>query len=388
MRILYWNIQNFAWNKWNDADINAVLGQVFFPAGFGGAPSADIYVVVEVTARNTPLGDVPVGGGATGLNALVQAIQATHPNYLCVPPVSTADGGGQAEAVGVIYDSAQLRFDGPEVWSNFGPVPLATIGVAPPPAPWNALSPLGAAFANAAYPVPWNGAPFNGVGDPAPQVHYPNAANTAFIEFPNAGRRRPLRCWFTDIGSGDMLDLWIVHSPPYASAAGNALLQLTTVPDIQAAPAANEIRIICGDFNLNTRNPYQFGLYAPITGAPLNYIQKIGGVGQLPRNTPTSFANPCNFNTYYINGLAIDNFLTLGMPAGAVHVIDMVAGTPAPPFVTQLNNPLAAYAAMAGNPTHVFRSWANFGHIGNRPASGSMNGARGASDHLPLSIDF
>lgn len=394
MNILFWNIENFAFNKITDVDIAGVIDAVLFPPALGGAAVADIIVVIEVYARFRAMGDVPIGSGALGLDALRNHIVGNLAGYRCIPPISVAAGGGKAEAIGVIYDSATLNFQGPMVWSNYGPVPAAEIGHnqgnATPP--WDdLLGPFPDQFNAVAYPAPWNVAPFAGVGALAPQVDYPNAAGNAFIEFPAAGYRRPLRCQFNYLNAGVLcgLDLWIVHLPPQVLSAAFAMVQLATVPAIMAAPAANSIRVVCGDFNLDTGNAWQLGLFGPMTG--LGYTLQIGGGGggPLPAGTATHFPNPTNYNTY-LQGLSIDNALTwcgAGMAVAARTVIDMVAGTPAPTFASQLFNPLATYPAM-WLPTQVFRAWTNFGHIGNRPSTGNMIGRHGASDHMPVYLQF
>lgn len=393
MNIVFWNIEGFSFNKFNDADVQNVIGEVMFPTPMGGNAVADIIIVIEVFARGTALGGVPAGAGAAGLEALAHAVMATDGNFVCIPPVSLADGGGRAEAIGVFYNTANLNFAGPMVWSNYGPVPGAEIGhtTANAAHPWDQLlpGPL-AAFANAALPHPWNTMPgFGGVGALMPQIHFPNAANNAFLEFPLAGMRRPLRCQFTYNGGANMLDLWIVHLPPNGVTAGNALAQLATSPDIIAAPGANDIRVVCGDFNLNTGNPFFMGLYGPMTA--LGYTPQIGPAGTLAAGSNTHYKKYPKPANYLAGGLSLDNALTwpgAGMAVTDFDVIDMVAGTPALYFNSQLLNALGTYVGMPGNPVQVFRSWANFGHIGNRPRAGNMVGLRGASDHMPVYLEF
>lgn len=389
--VLYWNIQNFSGGKMNTADVESVIFSTLYP-DLLAPPAAEMFVIVEVSARNTALGAVPTNAGSVGMTLLLNNLQAFDPNWRCVPPISTADGGGRAEAIGVFYLNNVFTFIGPHVWSNFGPVPATQIGATVPP--WSQITGVGVNAAQVAFPAIWSVGAFAGPTPPAPQIHFPNPTNTGFVEFPAPGCRRPLRCQFTYNAGGVVhgLDLWALHNPPQRTSARNATANLATLTDWAVVDPANSIRIVCGDFNLNTSNAWQYAAYGGMTA--LGFRPAIGNAANsfFPAGTNTHFADKPTATNYVNSGLSLDNMLTRGpvpLALNAFSVVDRVAGLPTPPWNSAMNSVLANIALMAQpGQSQTFRSWPNFGCIGNRRGTGNMAGRRGASDHMPLALTF
>lgn len=393
MEVMAWNIQNFSNNKLGVAAVQACIMSTIYAPAPGGAMFPDLLVVIEPCARPTNIGAVPVTSGAVGLAALLVLLQAQDANWRAVPPVCLG-AAGRAEAIGVFYRQNILTFTGPHVWSNYFPVPAAQLGGVTT-APWTAEFYAGPPVA-AVYPAPWNAAPLAAAGAPAPQIFFPNAANTGFIQFPQADFRRPLRTTFTIIATGGTLDLWSFHTSPSVIMGVNqavaAMVNLATVPDLAVAPAANSIRIICGDFNIDAATPADYlAGYGAL--ALLGYTPQLGTAGASLLNPPppTFFETGNIAPNNYLSALSLDNFLTwdVGRPPIGAWVINRVTGAPGP-WITDMANTLAAINLLpAGAPrTQAFRSWANFGHIGNRYHTVNMAGVRGASDHLPLMLQI
>jgi hypothetical protein len=394
---MVWNIQQFGTNKIQQAEVQGcIMSTIYAPDLAAALPvRPGILVVIEVLARPGTTGIVSAGSGAAGMWTLLGLLQAQEADWLAVPPICTGERG-RAEVVGVFYRSTQCTFIGPHVWTTQGPVPFAQIAAQTPP--WSTHL-FGAVPVAAAYPAPWNGAPFNLPGAPAPQIFYPNAANNGFVNFPDTDFRRPVRTKFQyPPGGAGLIDLWSFHTSPSwifgMSMATQAMANLATVPDIATPAAAGEVRLVAGDLNIDAMNP---GSYAAAFGAftALNYVPQLGTEVASLINPPTStmFVESGGRYNAYLRNLSVDNFLTLahaGTPIAGAWVIDRVAGAPAPPYLSDLGTPLATIALMdnAASQAQSFRSWANLGHIGNRASQVNMVGVHGASDHLPILIEF
>lgn len=391
-QIMVWNIQQFSNNKVNDAAVQACILSTIYapnPAAFaaGGAVVPDILVVIEVLARPNAVGVVPATSGAVGMATLLGLLQAVDANWRAVPPISLGVDA-KTEAIGIFYLQNLVTFTGPHVWCNYDfPIPAAQIAAQTPP--WAAEFTAGAPVA-AAYPAPWNVAPLAAAGAPAPQVFFPNAAGAAFIQFPAFAFRRPQLTTFTDVGTGNTIELFTFHPSPSNAVA--ALASVATIPEIIAGPGANTLRVLCGDLNVDAAVPASYAAgYGAFTA--LGYTPELGTAAASLVNppAPTFFESGKVTANAYLSAKSLDNFLTWnnGYAPNAAWVVNRVTGAPAP-YVTDLANALAAILAMpnAASRAQTFRSWANFGHVGNRHRTGNMNGVQGASDHLPILLQF
>lgn len=416
MRMLYWNIQNITSEKYYDRDVQRVIADALLP-GPGPWNDISLYVIVEVHTRATAgrqTGTIYDTSGTRGLYLLQGMLAGTSDSWRCVPPVSVGTGP-YSEAVGILYRSDRLTFRGPHVWSNYGPVPADVIGTtsANAPQPWRSLLPGGGSFTAAAYPEPWKlYDPFKNAGAPAPQISYPTADSAGFWQFPGPDNRAPVRAQFNFTNSQNtpcILDLFAAHvSPGYwdnDQRAGPAIMgtaSVSGIPDITKNPLPTDnIQLVVGDFNVPTQWTGYFKAYGGFLMK--NYIPSIGGATAsfYPRGTPTHFntKKPTPYandkgGAGYLNWEkgSIDNIVYKNGPGGtprvtSVQIIDQVLGAPTP-WGSELEVGLGSYSSDRRYAKSSFRGWSNFGHIVNRIKTGSAKGRQGASDHMPLLVEF
>ncbi len=286
VRILYWNIENFAFNKIANPVTNkrqkgasrtmanaAIDRKDYITAHFTGLNVAPhIMVVVEVETGYDAPGRIVRGAGANGATTLLTEIRNStgNPNWMLVPPLQT----GPNEAVGVYYDSTSLVFTGPYVWpggAGVVPQPAAVPGAYPPP--FNTTI-------NTGRNVP-PGALYNvGIAENscAASVTYTFNNNLAFLQgqpVPFFFQRAPYMVTFAELDNNNAvianLTLFAVHSPANAFAAGMYLRDLANYEEITNANDNDEIRTIVGDFNVNLMSastampPYaESGSYTPL----------------------------------------------------------------------------------------------------------------------------
>jgi hypothetical protein len=280
--ILVWNIENFAVNKIADpSDRRAPRTQNL--AGDGSLTKAvasaqrltlidsvlqetnpDILVVVEVST-----GD----GGVRGAEALLTKLRERDVQWRLVPMLPVGLEGRQ-ECVGIFFKGisgagatlVNRYFTGPNVWAG---------GMNGPSQSGGAGGDYPGDFA--IYMTP-PGVPPRLIPNLPAQVQYranqPENRSAARVEFDTtvsryAGARRrivaldfngfrePCMVSFYEQhadGSWRNLTLFAVHAPPNSNQAVNYIKnKLAAANDINAAPnpAFREIKIVCGDFNVN-----------------------------------------------------------------------------------------------------------------------------------------
>ncbi len=454
-RVLYWNIEKFASNKIANpskkrqrggalkqnqssvqrlAYINAHFG---ITDALGAVAPPDIVVVVEVTTGYAARGILANGSGPAGALTLLAALQATtgNPNWRLVPPLQT----GPRESVAVFYDSTDYVFTGPWQWpGGVGPA-FDPGGMAPPPIADYAAPFVAPIVANAVVPP---GAAHN-VGVAQNRL----AAATAFtysaglapglvgaIDF--GGRRAPYWVTFAQLGFGPgprpvarNISLFCVHSPANAGA-GAYLTALNDIAEIADGPlAADEVRVVLGDFNVNllnadlartrngsyaalARNGYTLGIDRPGgPPAPINgwldyfatHIRRTGNASYWSTLTQNQYYPGYGYTGTHIvqNFYSIDNILArygtaAAGPMANVTVLNGVVGSNydaivmppgAPPIGTynlpiRMGNLVRFGATPATAPAHsagrqaAFRGWNNYGRI------------RSTSDHLAIVADI
>src|SRR5215469_10764674 len=113
--LLYWNLENLTRDKYGNADIQRVISNGLMPGGAGF--SLVVIVEVHTRARGRAFGQVYDTGGTQGLYLIYGLLYAANNNWRCVPPISTGTGCF-SEAVGILYRSDVLNFQGPHVWST------------------------------------------------------------------------------------------------------------------------------------------------------------------------------------------------------------------------------------------------------------------------------
>ncbi|ADB50993.1 hypothetical protein [Conexibacter woesei] len=260
-RVLYWNINNFSLNKIYDTSSAArrqrsrerrthILTVV-------AQNPPDIFVVGEVYDRTPEVGfqGIPVNQtrrvGVACLRLLAKIRRRLGPAWCLVPPLKVGNYG-RRESVAVFYNSATLRFTGPWAWclpplglnQSTDPATLASGQLRSYAAAWRA-----------GLPVP--GTPFNaGFTDGLrPVQEWQGAAQWAFrdryggvINFPTVDDRAPYHVTFLD-GAGRTVKIYAIHTSP--ASAPVAVGALSAIPGI-AAPAANEVTVVIGDFNVDS----------------------------------------------------------------------------------------------------------------------------------------
>jgi hypothetical protein len=188
-----------------------------------------------------------------------------------------------------------------------------------------------------------------------------------------------------------------VHLPAHAAAAREATAALADITTVRAALNANEVRVILGDFNVNSRDPAQEDIFDQLTNnvqrdanynttnlyfewfsrrTMLRYVKQADVTGAAPYYGYTS--------TYAGLPLGLDNILTAyGAGAGAAanpRVINRVYNTP--PWTVALATTIPTILGLgvtAALRRSIFRSIFDFGKIG---------GKIGASDHMAIMIDL
>src|SRR5262249_49879804 len=125
-RVMYWNIENFAFNKiynpkkkgQKGASISAwqaARDRLLYIRRHLTELDPDIFIIVEVeTAYNDSRGKLATGAGALGLVALYAALKKDNRNLALVPPLIT----GPTESVGVFYKRNKVQFTGPNLWNG------------------------------------------------------------------------------------------------------------------------------------------------------------------------------------------------------------------------------------------------------------------------------
>ena len=352
-RVLYWNIENFAVNKIQNpgakrkrgasiSEQDASAERLTYISRHVTETDPDIFIVVEVeTPYNNNRGVLCGGGGQTGCLALLGHLQALA-NWCLVPPLIT----GNKEAVAVFFRADRVTFTGPDQWGGgVGPtLPTVTpITAQAYPAPWNTCLPVGN-YSAARVQFPGM------VGMPPANVNF------------GVDVRHPYQTTFLDAG-GRTINIFTVHAPANFVGATAFLQTMTTMAAIDSAGAANELRLVLGDFNLTllrVADSTYTDCYAPFTSLAAPYTVALApAFGPMPdpllgyagyfathiRPTDSAICWSDNqANAYYpgyffvgdSNGAAnasIDNVLYLagagGLPAAAeLTVINGLVGSP------------------------------------------------------------
>lgn len=446
-RILYWNIEKFASNKIANPSTKRTRGGALkanqksverlnyinlhwaLTDNLGAVSPPDIIVVVEVSTAYDGRGNLVRGAGATGSQTLLTAIRATTGNahWMLVPPLQT----GPREAVAVYFDSSNYAFTGPWHWpGGVGPA-TAPAAMGPPPVAYAA--PFGAL-------LPGTAAPVGGANAGTPQNRLAAATDFTFAAaHANAGAaaafgtmRAPYWVSFAELTAGGLpvarnISLFCIHSPASA-VAGAYLAALNGLAEIADGIAADEVRVVLGDFNVNllnndgarTRNASYAALagggYALGIDRPGNPPAPINGwlgyfATHIKRGSKSTYWSTAAKTDYYPgygyvgssivpNLYSIDNILArygagAGGPMANVTVVNGIVGSrydviaPAPG-----NPPTGAYDLpihMAGVPfaaappqapafsvgrRSAFNGWINYGRI------------RSTSDHLAIVADI
>jgi hypothetical protein len=279
-RILYWNIQDFGFNKMADSidkranrvgskrrRVDVTARRDLIRRHLNGL-AADIIVIVEVsTGPAGAAGLIGRSGGWEGLGEVLTYLRTVDPasNWNLVPPIIIGEDS-KCEGVGIFYKSniaaggglgpgfrfftGPNRFNGGMAGTSFDPLIL--------PAPAAGNYPPGINFFSNGRVLPAV-ALYN-----AGQQENQCAARTAFRSVATPGFdvnfgnfRQPYMATFTETDNGAPpvlrrhVTIFAVHSPPHFAEARRFLSDMADVNDVAAANAVNETKAIVGDFNVN-----------------------------------------------------------------------------------------------------------------------------------------
>lgn len=283
-RLLYWNISEFEFNRICPQGGDAhVQDQVDYILQVMTVSNPQMIVIVEVKSefgggRGFLNED---GGGAAGCE-LLMAYMASLPNgsdWRLVPPIQTGDD----EAVAVFYDQGKFIFTGPNIWEGASKRTGNTTEYA---------TPFKDLVGRRVIP--------NGASHNTGRSEHACAARVAGFDRPDdacwkttSGRptRSPYLVTFAGLGTLNNvvanLSIVAVHAPSKGGPdeKENYITLLAQVPEITGPLGNDEIRIVVGDFNLNSANRKDTGQvqyntkYDPLGAPPacLEILMKADG---------------------------------------------------------------------------------------------------------------
>ena len=265
-RVLYWNIEKFAFNKIANpstakhhgsvTEAEAARDRLSYIENVVAAVQPHVVVVVEISTAFVGDGMLASGSGLDGCFELLDEIRGWlgddphNPNWMLVPPIQT----GPREAVAVFYDRRNRYFSGPNRW----PGGANGVSARPPAATGNYPDALRTRLPDRT--VPGN------------SLHNPNrserrvAARTDFTRRAGVahagaavdwnGRRAPYMVTFAETNADNSfkrnLTLFAIHSPSKIWLARPYLeTTLPLVAEIVDGLNNREGRVVVGDFNVN-----------------------------------------------------------------------------------------------------------------------------------------
>ena len=421
-RILSWNIQDFSLTRLQFSQQDPTLLRAQYIVDTIQVIAPDIFVLVEVESalphawagRGFVVAET---SGGPAVRTLLSELRLREPgaDWRLVPPLLSG-AQGKKEGVGVFFKNSVVEFRGPQqvdttilTGTNF----QRNGGVAgganqPYLAPWDWVLPA---------TVPGGPA----IGNPArqqnqlcgqPYFEDPGKPHAA-LDFPTSGDRSPFLTVFREVaGANRIITVLGCHLPPHTGPASQAVDQILKIPDLFGPMAANEVRVICGDFNINFFDPAKLDRWNKLiltnvlrpAGATqyrmLNWLTpsmhkgvNAASLAGIPTNfdvisTGWDIANNCYRNPGVLQSLdaIFGAFGTGAAPWPPGQVANRVANTPyvvplpaggipeamAVPVATQLAYRAAWHPPVLPTPDEVFRRMENYGKI------------RGASDHMPV----
>lgn len=404
MRILVWNIQFFTKRRLDDnggdtvkaraANAERTFANLMYIITTIEQAQPDVFVVVEPQASAGDLHLAATGGGPDGLIYLLAQMREWMSDntwdWRLVPPLrmnakDELSTRTYTECVGVFWRNATMQFAGPWHWTVDGAYPTNLGNAIVYGAPWSATVPGGTTAAG--------------------QSRFDNGQKELF--FPDEFNRRPFLTHFLERAAPNRtLKLYSVHtSPTTAHEACQKILQINGM-----APQAQQITVVAGDFNvkLGKQSTTDWdGIALGGQGLRLITTPQIS-TNIFARGGPTvsyrpTVVRPRPDATWgkYMAADALD-YALVGYGFGAnpgqvvpsVAVVNRVAGTPSPPFSTDMGLSLATFPNLppADNdnydPLEIFRQRWNYGHIAQprrRDKTDDQPGD-GTSDHLPILV--
>ncbi|MFI2242484.1 hypothetical protein [Streptomyces chrestomyceticus] len=424
LRIMMWNIQNLGLGKMTATSDDPHLRRLDYIVDSVIRCDPGIFVVLEVSTEDLHLkvsglqfgAVISAGSGAVAVLEILGHLRVrTGRDWRLVPPlISGAEG--RKEGVAVFFDNGRVNFRGPLQLDEFPADAGRTIQRAG-----------GLGGAAATYRAPWadalpatvpTGPPIGGglrQNQLAGHTYFETPGGNTPLCFPRPEHRSPLLTRFQEVGNQQrVFTVLSAHLPPEPNWAREAVREIMRIPPVTADLAANEVRVILGDLNLNALDPRQVHSLNPVisrpvrrTGAGATHFERfhfldptmlrstdqasLGGTAPyLDYLTPFSYpGGPTGWK-------ALDHiFAAYGANAGYTpppgfgqgYVLDRVAGTPLnpapgftplpplPPPAVQRSVP-ALQTLPPAQRDEQFRRIHNFGKI------------RGASDHMAVFADL
>lgn len=258
MRLLVWNIQFFTKSRISDNSggtiaeqgLNAerTLANRNYIISTINLADPDVFVVLEVRSSQGPVGELATGEGPNGLLYLLKLMRSGCSTEWClIPPlrVNPHDIMGAntyTEAVGIFWRNDRVDFTGPWFW----PKDDSATGPSIPPT----QNPGADA---STYPSPWDQAvPAHTYVAPCIDIFKKGGERVILADPLKLGKyaRRPVFTTFQERGGMQRtIRLFSVHTKP--SQARQALIELTAMHPLLWKPAANEVTVFAGDFNIN-----------------------------------------------------------------------------------------------------------------------------------------
>ena len=367
-KVLYWNIDDFHFNKIGDTRNKTEPGtsiakKIAAPDRFRfiidtiKANIPDIIVIVETDTDQGNQGTLIGTGGDTGSRLLLKRIRDTESlgeDWMLIPPLRLGQNNVQ-EGISVFFNSSKLIFSGP--WNFRGStIPSASTA----PAPGLAYSD---SWANCLPDtvVPLSPAGLINRGIPSNQLAgqwqylkpVPIGPTELPIRFPTTNDRPPYLTTFWDTENSRPISLFSFHAAT-GDGAVTGTNQIARIPEVSSALVGNEARIIVGDFNVNLlddteRNSAYGNLIA--AGYALQIeptLDQWPDKGYIGTNLLARIrATPWNTNGYPGYGYAgnsqgvvsVDNILTLGGNPANMTIANRVTGTPFNKVDPAPNNP-------------------------------------------------
>jgi hypothetical protein len=372
MRLMLWNIQTFAKKKilnttgktYPEQILNYGLSQnrVRYLARTVGSVNPDVIVVLEVRSGSGKLGSLASAGGATASAWLLDLLRTGGEPWFLVPPLKLVDAKldqkPHTEAISMYFRGDKLDFIGPLGWPKNTPqdgikIPINPGGVLGPyDEPFNKALPEGNYFA----------------GLPT----FPT--NEGELLFPGESNRRPFLCRFKEkAGFKRTLTIAASHPSPGVLPKTSSARLIGWVPK----PAAGEVQVFPGDFNVNQLNGDVFYLEMEMLyGVKSNFPATAG---------PTSLLEVKDAKvTKYLSDYSIDNILTRYGTGTAppnpnnAYIVNLVSGVP-DVFASAMEIKLNQYGIYGELADEFFRLSNNYGKIAHYT---------GVSDHMALMLDI
>lgn len=283
LTVVAWNIQDLSWNKIT-GDTERRLRTVYI-LDTVEAIDADIFVVIEVETGSNKQGSIgdliePTSGGPA-VSLLLQALRHfVDPDWCVVPPIMSG-GERRKEGIAVFFNSAKVAFRGP-----------SQINAYPGSGKTVVYRSRDIAATADTYPAPWQNAlpttrPPGGDFGPHGDIQrnqnqlagkaifqVPGATSASVMGFPLPNSRAPFLTEFYEMATQRTFKIMSVHLPPkrkvvsgkkIPAEAGDAMANIATLPEIVGPIADNEVRLVLGDFNINTLNPDHAPCWTPLT---------------------------------------------------------------------------------------------------------------------------